>query len=154
MKFISFNFEIRLFSRFFFFCYDQSRYKWRVINLNFFWKRSEGEKYNWICCFRSPWNSFLAALTEVTMLATCPSTVANNSRPNSSWAITNKYSPLLLGLEKNEMGEHKLHVLPYVSNYWWIYSQRDNFLISRITCNVNWTKFILKCIKNNCFNIT
>lgn len=49
--------------------------------------------------FHLPWNSFLAALTEVTMFATWPSTVAKSSRPNSSWAITNKYSPLLLGLK-------------------------------------------------------
>lgn len=77
---------------------DRINSKWR--RLIFLLEKEGWGKRNIIGCFRSPWNSFLAALTEVTMLATCPSTVANNSRPNSSWAITNKYSPLLLGLEK------------------------------------------------------
>lgn len=48
-----------------------------------------------------PWNSFRAALTDVTMLATCPNTVANNIKPNNSCAMTNTYSPLERGRGKS-----------------------------------------------------
>lgn len=55
-----------------------------------------------------PWNSFLAVLTEVTILATCPSTVAKSISPNSSCAITNTYSPLLRGRGKSPVYRNKL----------------------------------------------
>lgn len=52
---------------------------------------------------RLPWNSLRAALTDVTMLATCPSTVANSIKPNSNWAMTNTYSALERGRGKSPM---------------------------------------------------
>lgn len=50
-----------------------------------------------------PWNSLRAALTDVTMFATCPSTVANSINPNSNCAMTNTYSALDRGRGKSPM---------------------------------------------------
>lgn len=91
----------------------------KIVDVRYFWqwKNAKISARGIIAsAFHSPWNSFLAALTEVTMLATCPSTVANSSRPNSSWAITNKYSPLLLGLQMKWQRENC-----DLLNTWWTF---------------------------------
>lgn len=58
--------------------------------------------------FNIPWNSFRAVLTEVTMFATWPNTVANSSKPNRSCAITKTYSPLLRGRGRSPVNFVKL----------------------------------------------
>lgn len=72
-------------------------------------KTTKPTSWNKTSFLHSPWNSFRAALTEVTIFDTWPSTVAKRNRPNSSWAITNTYSLLLLGLKSKETQPFFLH---------------------------------------------
>lgn len=57
------------------------------------WERERGKKEK--CSI--PWNSFLAAETLVTILATWPRTVASRNRPRTSSTMRNMYSPFVLG---------------------------------------------------------
>ena len=58
-------------------------------------------RWSRVFCIRedyAPWNSFRAALTLMTMFETWPRTVAKSMRPNMSWMMTKRSSPLVRGL--------------------------------------------------------